>query len=134
MMLRRPHRQRLMLASLPLAVCRLDPTAPIPAWAANAPYFSITRTPRELSIVCPESVVPVDVTASRDWRAFRLDGPQPLDQTGILASITGPLAAAHVSVLAIATYDTDYVLIPAAQQRTAITALETAGHEVSVGI
>ena len=124
--------QRLSLSLLPdsIAICRLDPQAEIPAWAMAAPYWSITRTPDEMSIVCAERFVPDGVVASRGWRMLRFAGPLPLDQTGILASVTTPLAAARVSVFALATYDTDYVLIPAAQSAAAIDALERAGHSV----
>ena len=45
-----------------------------------------------------------------------------------------PLAAADVSIFAISTYDTDYVLIPDAQRSAAIAALEAAGHAISVGM
>ena len=94
----------------------------------------MTRTADEFSIVCAERCVPEGVVASRGWRALRFAGPLPLDQTGILASVTTPLAAARVSVFALATYDTDYVLVPAAQRAAAIDALERAGHSVgSVG-
>jgi hypothetical protein len=121
---------RLALLPEPVAICRLPPTASPPAWATAATHWSMTRTPEELSIVCPEIVVPLDVEASRGWRALRVEGPVPLDQTGVLASVTTPLAAAHVSMLVIATYETDYVLIPAAQRNAAIAALDAAGHEV----
>ncbi len=127
----RGRRHRLVLMSEPVAICRLAPDAALPAWAMASPYWSITRTPDELSVVCPEAAVPGDVAASRGWRALRFEGPLPLDQTGILASVTAPLAAAHVSLFALATFDTDYVLIPAAQRNTAIAALEAAGHTVS---
>ena len=122
----------LSLTLLPdaMAISRLDPEAPLPAWAVSAPWWSITRTPDEWSVVCMESAVPAAVNASRGWRALRVAGPLPLDQTGILASVTQPLAAAHVSVFALATFNTDYVLIPAAQRATAIEALEQAGHRV----
>jgi hypothetical protein len=125
--------RRLSLTLLPeaMAICRLDAAAPMPLWATAAPWWSITRTPDELSVVCAESLVPAGVNASRDWRALRLVGPLPLDQTGILASVTGPLAAAHISVFSLATYDTDYVLIPAGQRAAAIEALEQAGHHVA---
>jgi len=113
-----------------MAISRLDAEAPLPAWAVAAPWWSITRTGDELSVVCAEIHVPSDVTASRGWRALKFDGPLPLDQTGILASVTAPLAAAHISVFALATFSTDFVLIPAAQQRAAIDALERAGHAV----
>jgi|GraSoiStandDraft_16_1057320.scaffolds.fasta_scaffold94441_5 hypothetical protein len=124
--------RRLSLTLLPdaLAICRLDAAAQLPAWATDAAWWSITRTPHELSVVCAEACVPEGVVASRGWIALRFAGPLPLDQTGILASVTTPLAAARVSVLALATYDTDYVLVPAAQRAAAIDALERAGHSV----
>lgn len=124
--------RRLSLTLLPesMAICRLEAAEPMPMWATTASWWSITRTPDELSVVCAESCVPAGVSASRGWRALRLAGPLPLDQTGILASVTEPLAAARVSVFALATFDTDYVLIPAAQRATAIEALERAGHSV----
>jgi hypothetical protein len=125
--------RRLTLILLPdvYAICRLPASDAIPAWAMRGAYWSLTRTPDELSIVTNEAHVPRDVTASRGWRALRLAGPLPLDQTGILASVTAPLAAAHISIFANATYDTDYVLIPEDQQRDAILALTRAGHEVT---
>jgi hypothetical protein len=121
---------RLALLPEPVAICRLPPDAGIPGWATSATHWSVTRTPDELSIVCPEVIVPADVQASRGWRALRVEGPVPLDQTGVLASITGPLAAAHVSLFVLATFDTDYVLIPAAQRNAALAALDAAGHEI----
>jgi hypothetical protein len=125
------RRLALTLEANAYAICRLPPDTPLPAWALESAYFSITKTPDELSIVVPESVVPPDVVASRGWRMIRFAGPMPLDQTGILASVTAPLAAARVSVFAVGTYDTDYVLIPAAQRASALAALEAAGHSVS---
>ena len=126
------RRLALTLEADAIAICRLPPDTPLPAWALASPYFSITRTPDELSIVVPESVVPSDVVASRGWRLIRFAGPMPLDATGILASVTAPLAAARVSVFAMATYDTDYVLIPADQRTPAVKALEAAGHSITM--
>ncbi|HZI84330.1 MAG TPA: ACT domain-containing protein [Casimicrobiaceae bacterium] len=124
--------KRLSLTLLPdsIAICRLEPQAAVPEWVTSAPWWSMTRTTDEFSIVCAERCVPEGIVASRGWRALRFAGPLPLDQTGILASVTTPLAAARVSVFALATYDTDYVLIPAAQRAAAIEALERAGHSV----
>ncbi len=124
------RRYSLTLLPDPIAICRLEAAEPVPVWATASAWWSITRTPDELSVVCAESLVPAGVSASRGWRALRFAGPLPLDQTGILASVTGPLAAARISVFAIATFDTDYVLIPDAQRPTAIDALERAGHRV----
>lgn len=125
------HRLTLTFEAETFAICRLAPSTPLPEWALSAPYFSITRTAEELSIVVAEQRVPADVVASRGWRMIRFAGPMPLDQTGILASVTSPLAAARISVFAVATYDTDYVLVPADQRNPATAALEAAGHKVS---
>ncbi len=114
-----------------LAVCRLDPPAQeIPAWAAGAPFFSVTRTSDELSIVCPEERVPPGVTCERGWRALKFDGPFEFGLVGVLASVAVPLAQCEVSILAIATYDTDYVLVQESQLDLATQVLREWGHEV----
>ena len=100
-----------------LAVCRLPADAPLPAWVfhAEAEFFSVTRTPGELSVVCAEDDLPPSVTehVERDWRAFELVGPIPFSTTGVISGLTAPLAAAGVSVFVISTYDTDYLLVKA---------------------
>jgi hypothetical protein len=55
--------------------------------------------------------VPGDVRQERGWRCLKLQGPLPLNMTGVLAAVLEPLAAAQVAIFAIATFDTDYVLV-----------------------
>jgi hypothetical protein len=114
----------------PLALCRLAPDAPVPAWAWGGPLASVTRTPAELSVVCAASRVPAGVAASAPWRALRVDGPLDLSEVGVLAALLAPLAAARVSVFAIATYDTDYLLVREEAVTAAVGALRGAGHVV----
>ena len=122
---------RLSVLEKRLAVCRLDsPAQEIPAWATGAPFFSVTRTSDELSIVCPEECVPTGVTCERGWRALRFDGPFEFGLVGVLASVAVPLAQSEVSILAIATYDTDYVLVEGSQLDLATQVLRGRGHEV----
>ena len=83
---------RLSVLEERLAVCRLDPQAEIPAWATNAPFFSLTRTADELSVVCPERSVPAGVAHEGGWRALKLEGPFDFGLVGILASVAVPLA------------------------------------------
>jgi hypothetical protein len=92
------------------AVARLPPAAPIPAWAAG-PLTSVTRTADELSIVCADAAVPVDVRAERDFAAVRVTGTVDFAVVGLLASLTRALADAGVSVFALSTFDTDYLLV-----------------------
>lgn len=51
--------------------------------------------------------------------------------TGILSALTAPLAHAGISLFAIATYDTDYVLVKEETLQAAINALTAAGHRVA---
>lgn len=114
------------------AVCRLDAgVATLPPWfALDAPFAAATRRGGELSLVCPEHAAPGNVLAERGWRALEVEGPMDLALTGVLARIASPLAAAGVPVFALATYDTDVVLVPGARLEDALAALRGAGHDV----
>lgn len=112
-----------------LGIVRLPPDAPIPAWAIEPSAFaSITRTAGELSVVCPEARVPSGIQAERGWRALQIHGPLPFDAVGILAGLASPLAGAGISIFAVSTFDTDYVLVKAEQLDRAVDALVAAGH------
>ena len=117
-----------VLALLPqrFAICRFAADAPLPAWVfhADAHFWSLTRTPHELSLVCDEDDLPPSVArVERGWRAWALEGPIPFDQTGVLAGLVAPLAAARVPVFAISTFDTDVVLVKDADLARARAAL-----------
>jgi uncharacterized protein len=126
------HRLRFRVFSEPYAVCRLDPKATIPDWALHpAKFISITRTAEELSIVCPESHVPPESKSDAGWIALKLEGPFPFSMTGVLASFITPLSSNRIPIFAIATFDTDYVLIKQESWPMASAALESAGHEIA---
>lgn len=124
--------RRLALALLPgsYAVCRLGPQAQIPQWATRGPFYSVTHTATELSIVCAERDVPAGVPHAGGWRLIAFEGVFDFSETGVLAAAAGPLADAGVSIVAISTHDTDYVLIRAEQIDRGLEALTAAGHEV----
>jgi uncharacterized protein len=114
------------------AVSRLDPAAAVPDWATRGRFTSITRTPSELSIVCDADAVPPDVRAERGFHVLAVRGPLDFSLTGVLAALSAPLAAAGISIFAIATYDTDYLLVREADVDRAVRALHDAGHRVTV--
>ena len=111
-------------------MCQLPPGSPAPEWAIGPGFFSLTQTDEELSIVCNESRVPSGVRAEKDWVALKLQGPFPFSMTGILSSFLEPLASARIPIFAVATFDTDYVLMKRDQLNDALRALRTAGHEM----
>src|SRR2546423_730917 len=113
------------------AIARLNAGAPVPSWP-RGDFVSVTRTPDELSIVCRADAVPGNVRADSGWRCLALQGPFALDQTGVAAEFTRVLAAAGVSVFVVATFDTDYVLVPDRLIERAVAALRAAAHVVLV--
>jgi hypothetical protein len=113
------------------AICRLGTDALIPSWAVAGEFFSITRTADELSIVCRQDDVPTGIHCERNWRCVRVAEAMPFATVGVLASLASPLAEAKISVFAISTFDTDYLLVKQDDLDKAINALERAGHLVT---
>ena len=128
-----PLRLSLSLKKEVLAVCRLSADSPIPAWASiRSGFTTISRTSDELSIVCPEKVVPSGIRKEGGWRIFKVDGPLDFALTGILASIAEPLAKARISIFAISTYDTDYVMVKNEKVDAASKVLRSVGHKMRI--
>jgi len=118
----------LSVLDVTFAVSRLDKGSPVPGWALTGDIFSVTRTPDELSVVCPQGSVPAGVLCEGGWKCIKVNGPLDLSLTGILASLAVPLAKAGVPIFAISTYDTDYILVKAADLEKAAVAIRDAGH------
>ena len=112
------------------AICRLEPEAALPAWAAAREFLSVTRTEQELSVVCMESAVPEDVHAERKRRLLQIEGTLAFTLTGVLASVAVPLAKAEISIFAVSTYDTDYLLVTEEDLAATMEVLEAAGHTI----
>ena len=112
------------------AICRLEPNAALPAWAVGANFLSVTRTALELSVVCEDARVPDFAHAERDRRLLQIEGTLAFALTGVLASVAEPLAEAEISIFAVSTYDTDYLLVAEQDLHKATAVLDAAGHTV----
>ena len=121
---------KLTLSLLPdqIAICQLEFDADVPVWAFLGEFTSVTRTDDELSIVCRQVDVPADTRCEMGWRCLKVVGTVDFSLTGVLASLTAPLAQADISIFAVSTFDTDYILIKEEQVDKAIGALSEAGH------
>ena len=122
----------LTLTVLPdrFGICRLGAAASVPEWAYQSSFFSVTRTPHELSVVCAEDCIPEDLLFDQGWKCLEVQGPLDLSATGILSSLSLTLTHAGISIFVVSTYDTDYLLVKEKNLATAIQALATAGHLV----
>jgi hypothetical protein len=115
-----------------VVVCRLDAAAPVPGRLLDAggPLACAVRTAGELSLVCPPAAAPPGAAVEGPWRVLAVGGPLDFALTGVLHALTGPLADVGIGVFAVATYDTDHLLVPAADAERALGVLAGAGHRV----
>lgn len=116
-------------------VCRLPPSTPVPAWALEATgLVSVTRTDDELSIICREHHAPRGVAAPGRWHALKLHGPIPFETLGVVSTLAQVLTHAKVSLLTVATHDTDYLFVRAPELAHAVRALRHEGHTVHTDV
>ena len=113
-----------------LVVWRLPSGSQIPI-PPDEKFFSLTVTCKEISVVSESVHVPPEAQHSEPgWRAIAVEGPVAFEMIGVLASMCAPLAEAEISVFAISTYDTDYLLVKEKNLARAISVLKNAGHTV----
>ena len=97
----------------------------------NTEYSFIGKTDEEKSLVCLTSDVPPNVIERDDgWKGFRIQGILDFSLIGILSKIAEILAKNSISIFAISTYNTDYVLIKKENYQKALDILEYSGYEV----
>jgi hypothetical protein len=93
------------------AVCHFDKKSKIPDWLKGSVFYFIGKTDDELSIICQQEKIPGGVLAEKNWKAFKVKGPLGFTLTGVVSSISKPLADAKISILYVSTYETDYIFV-----------------------
>jgi hypothetical protein len=126
--------------SLPLHLMRYDedvafarlPTGKEPTWDwRTGPLSSITYTDSETSIVCAFEAVPADVRTQGPLTAYEIAGPLDFSMVGVLSSLLEPLAKQRISILALSTFDTDWILVDSARSGDATTIWKRSGFTVA---
>jgi hypothetical protein len=124
---------KLKLLTNSYSVLRYAGDTPCPVDLNNpSELLSITRTHEEFSIVCPRDQNLDAAPNKREdgWSAFKVEGPLDFALTGILSSIAAPLADAKISIFALSTFDTDYILIKTTDIKKAEDVLTSSGFEI----
>ncbi len=111
-------------------VCRLEIEALIPEWAQAGQFYSITKTSDELSVVCCQDNIPDGIKCEKDWRILKIEGILDFSLIGILASISVILATNNISIFAISTYNTDYILVKEKDINNAVKVLSCEQYEI----
>ncbi|APC40849.1 ACT domain-containing protein [Clostridium estertheticum] len=112
------------------SVCRLNKNEQIPEWVKNSSFYSISKTSDELSIVCSQDSIPSNIKCEKDWRILKVEGPLDFSLIGIISSISTILALKRISIFAVSTYDTDYILVKNKDIDNAILALSNERYEI----
>ena len=94
-------------------------------------FLFFSKTDEELSLVCETSAVPAITLVREDgWRGFRVGGVLDFSLVGILAEISGILAAQKISIFAVSTCNTDYIFTKTDVFDRAIHVLSAAGYAI----
>ena len=125
-------KQTLKLLEDKFAIHRFAEDEQIPAEVFKAPIFFIGKTYEELSIVSPEELELNSIEQENGWVALEVMGPLAFSLTGIMSQISGVLASANISIFAISTFDTDYILVKQDTVEQAIQSLRKDGYKVVV--
>lgn len=97
----------------------------------DSEYNFIGKTDEEKSLVCITSEVPANTIKRNDgWKAFRIQGILDFSLIGILAKIAAVLAEKGISIFAVSTYNTDYVLIKKENYQNGLEVLYAAGYKI----
>jgi hypothetical protein len=115
------------------SVCQIPVDSPWPVPARAQSLFSVSRTAREISIVCDADEAPAGARVEPGWRCLEVVGPLDFQLVGVLAGLTRCLASAGVSVFVISTYDTDLILVREHDLEPAMTALAQSGYAFDPG-
>lgn len=108
---------------------RLKPGTALPKLLYTSLFYSISQSVDELSVIAPIAIKLEAEKTEPGWSVMKVAEPLEFSETGILAGIAATLAEAGISIFAISTFDTDYILVKDAQLRAAKEALMAAGHK-----
>ncbi len=113
-----------------LKVVKLNTNETVPEIVFKQEFYSITKTDEELSIVIDEDINVQSDIVEYNWRAIKIVGTLDFALIGILSRISTILAQAEISIFAISTYNTDYILVKANQLENAIEVLKQNNYEI----
>lgn len=112
-----------------LKVVKLKVNESVPEIVYKQQFYSITKTEDELSIVLDEDINIISNIVEYNWKAIKIVGTLDFALIGILSKISTILAQTEISIFAISTYNTDYILVKTDKLEKAIKVLEQNGYE-----
>jgi len=103
----------------------------LPDWIFKSDFYSITKTPDEISVVALQTAnSDAKVFRNDGWRIIKVAGLLDFSLVGIIADLSTIFKNKNISIFTVSTYDTDYILVKQNDLDTAIEALKENGHSV----
>lgn len=112
------------------SIHRFAPDAIVPDTIQESRFYSVSRTDEELSIVCEATIDLYALQSETDWRILKIVGPLDFSLTGVLAAVSELLAGREISIFALSTFDTDYILVRESKLAEAKRVMTDAGHRI----
>lgn len=109
-------------------VIKLDSNKEIPKEILNTKFYSITKTDEELSIIVANDLDIISDNIEKNFKIIKIEGILDFSLVGILSKISTILAENNISIFAISTYNTDYILVREKDLPKAIEALDNNGY------
>jgi hypothetical protein len=121
------HNLKLQALKGQFSIHRLPAISKIPSQVYESDFFTIVKTDDKLSIVCSSSIELHSEKTNSGWSCLKVLGLLDFSITGILAKISKTLSESDISIFALSTYDTDYILVPSSKLTLAKKALIASG-------
>lgn len=127
-----PEKAALKIVQIDGEYCvhRLSPSSKVPTDVTNSAFYWLGKTDEELSIVCRSDLSVPSQQQSEKWSCLKIVGPLEHSMVGVLAGISAVLCEASISIFALSTFDTDYLLVKTDQLIQAKSALQKAGYDI----
>ena len=110
-------------------IYKLAPSTNLAKELIECEFYSLSNSQEEMSLVCPEQMLIQSEQSNPNWKCLKVAGPLDLKLTGILAGLADTLAKAKISIFAVSTFNTDYLLIQKKALKAAKTALISQGYQ-----
>lgn len=94
--------------------------------------FCIIKESNVTTLIYKQDQITIEnfLDVSHGWKVLRVEAKLDFSQTGVLYSIIAPLSKSEISILAVSTFDTDYIFFKEEKSDQTIDTLKIAGYQI----
>jgi len=123
-------KQTLMVLNNEFTIHRFHPNDTIPNNVFESEFYWIGKTDEEISIVCESNILLNSPKSESNWSILKIIGELDFSLVGILADISSALSKAEISIVALSTFNTDYIMIKTIKLEQAKKVLQNIGYKI----